>query len=103
MFVFSEGLSSRECTPYLPLDGYINCLYFRKDWVLESVPHISPLDGAMRFQLNCHSESQVGLRINNKNFLQERRVILLLKLYQCSALIKFYNTSFLKYLGKGEG
>ena len=31
----------------------------RKEWRLESVPHVSPLDGALRFQLNCHSESQV--------------------------------------------
>jgi len=34
----------------------------RKEWRLESVPHVSPLDGALRFQLNCHSESQVAYR-----------------------------------------
>jgi len=37
----------------------------RKDWRLESVPKISPLDGAVAFKLNCHSESQV----TNRGFL----------------------------------
>jgi len=37
----------------------------RKDWRLESVPKISPLDGAVSFKLNCHSESQV----TNRGFL----------------------------------
>eukprot|EP00088_Acartia_fossae_P057216 TRINITY_DN6673_c0_g1_i1.p1 TRINITY_DN6673_c0_g1~~TRINITY_DN6673_c0_g1_i1.p1 ORF type:complete len:863 (-),score=259.31 TRINITY_DN6673_c0_g1_i1:875-3226(-) len=34
----------------------------RKDWRLDSVPHVSPLDGAISFQLNCYSESQVKFR-----------------------------------------
>ena len=33
---------------------------FRKEWRLENVPQGSPLDGALTFQLNCHSESQVS-------------------------------------------
>jgi hypothetical protein len=33
----------------------------RKDWRLESVPPVSPLDGNITFKLNCHSESQVQL------------------------------------------
>jgi len=37
----------------------------RKDWRLESVPKISPLDGSVSFKLNCHSESQV----TNRGFL----------------------------------
>jgi len=37
----------------------------RKNWTLESVPKISPLDGSVCFKLNCHSESQV----TNKGFL----------------------------------
>jgi len=37
----------------------------KKDWRLESVPKISPLDGAVSFKLNCHSESQV----TNRGFL----------------------------------
>jgi len=34
----------------------------RKDWRLDSVPHVSPLDGGISFQLNCYSESQVKFR-----------------------------------------
>jgi len=37
----------------------------KKDWRLESVPKISPLDGSVTFKLNCHSESQV----TNRGFL----------------------------------
>lgn len=37
----------------------------RKEWRLESVPKISPLDGSVSFKLNCHSESQV----TNRGFL----------------------------------
>ena len=40
----------------------------RKEWSLERVPPISPLDGNIAFKLNCHSESQVntinGLRLH---------------------------------------
>ena len=35
---------------------------FRKDWKLDSVPHVSPLEGGIVFQLNCYSESQVLIR-----------------------------------------
>ena len=31
----------------------------KKDWKLERVPNISPLNGNINFKLNCHSESQV--------------------------------------------
>jgi len=37
----------------------------RKEWSLERVPPISPLDGNISFKLNCHSESQVS----NRGFL----------------------------------
>eukprot|EP00092_Neocalanus_flemingeri_P040288 GFUD01043883.1.p1 GENE.GFUD01043883.1~~GFUD01043883.1.p1 ORF type:complete len:1410 (-),score=481.54 GFUD01043883.1:150-4379(-) len=40
----------------------------RKDWRLESVPKISPLDGSVSFKLNCHSESQVK-KVTNRGFL----------------------------------
>ena len=32
---------------------------FRKEWRLDNVPHVSPLEGNIAFQLNCYSESQV--------------------------------------------
>ena len=32
----------------------------KKEWKLERVPNISPLDGNVSFKLNCHSESQVS-------------------------------------------
>ena len=31
----------------------------KKEWSLERVPNISPLNGNIGFKLNCHSESQV--------------------------------------------
>jgi actin-binding protein anillin len=34
----------------------------RKEWRLDSVPHVSPLEGCIAFQLNCYSESQVKFR-----------------------------------------
>ena len=56
----------------------------KKDWRLERVPNISPLNGNVNFKLNCHSESQVlppvwtvwiflmfdcSLQVSNKGFI----------------------------------
>ena len=35
----------------------------KKEWSLERVPNISPLNGNIGFKLNCHSESQVKQNI----------------------------------------